>query len=115
MTMTSGGNPLLPLFGVWIGYLALGLLFYRGDNADLKRQLWPVYSAGFGACFLWLCWRIGVLHDFGLILVPAAALISWLNARGVRFCGKCGMMYRRRGFMPFPAQCGKCGGPLEAE
>lgn len=110
--MSTGDNVMLPILPFWAGYGALGLFFIFGRDAAAKRRFWPLYSLGSGAMFLWITWYVGALRNAAAILIPAVAVITWLNIRAIKFCDECGKMFKRGLLGGGPASCPKCGTEL---
>ncbi len=105
--------------GILWGLLGLGsALFFRFNrNASLKRRLWPTVHIIEGFLFMVVCWFGTGMHqpEMYWFMVPAVALISFLNIRSARFCDSCGRtLYRQNALSRLP-DCPHCGACLPSK
>jgi len=103
-----------PFFlATWAALAVASFVFFQFNrNAALKRKLWPVFTIGIAILFIAFAWLMG-LRDRGLyFIVPAVALITWLNIRFMKFCDACGRtLYPHPPFIRYEF-CPSCGGKL---
>jgi hypothetical protein len=97
--------------GVAIGVGAAHFFCGRRDVA-LKRAIFPWFVVSAGTLFiLYAALATGVPWVL-VTLMPAVALLCWLNVRLVRFCDGCGtLLYKHIWFIP-TRSCYRCGAPL---
>lgn len=111
MTVQLGNSEqVFPVFfGVWV---LLGLFsasfFFLSKNAHLKRKVWPPFIVITGILFAGFVWAMGFL-----IVIPAVALITFLNLRAVQFCNSCGATIMTQNPLSKPMFCSKCGAGLK--
>lgn len=100
------------IIGGWILLGIVGAVFFLGgDNAALKRKLFPYFITLICGVFFVLIWFIqGQIPLPFFILVP---VIGWLNLRMTRFCDGCGRMVISRNLFVSPKYCQGCGARLE--
>lgn len=110
------GNPnqVFPVFlGVWV---VLGLFsaafFFLGKNASLKRKVWPPFTIATAILFVGFVWAMGFPSQVFFIMIPAVALITFLNLRSVKFCDACGKTIMSQNPFSRPEFCSKCGAKL---
>jgi NADH pyrophosphatase NudC (nudix superfamily) len=75
--------------------------------------LWLPVTIASGILFIGIGLTMGVPNEALLFVVPAVALITWLNARAMKFCDSCGgTVYSQN---PFAQQkfCSKCGAKFD--
>ena len=103
----------LSIFVVWAALTAAGgIFFWFHRNAALKRKLFPWYVIGGGGFFAGIAiWQTGGRMAF--LLVPAVAVIAWLNIRNTRWCDQCGRMSAPRSALRPEEFCARCGASLE--
>ena len=110
------GNPdqIFPIFfGVWVVLgLFSGAFFFLGKNASLKRKVWPPFTIATAVLFVAFVWAMGFPSQVFLIMIPAVALITFLNLRSVKFCDACGKTIMSQNPFSPPQFCSKCGGKL---
>jgi len=114
--MNADGPPLLfwIFMGVWVVLGAASLWFFtRSKDASLKRRvhIWGMIGAGvlFAGFTLLMSGEPWVL----LFVLPAVALISFLNIRLTKFCRSCGAtLYNFNWFAPM-RYCSRCGARLD--
>ena len=103
------------LVGWMVLAAAMFLLFYVNRDAAWKRRWWPWASYGSGAVFLAALALLGGLGgSFGVLMIAAVALISWMNVRGTQFCVQCGRTVLNRTGWGRAKFCPKCGAPLSS-
>lgn len=98
---------------VWIGLGVVSWIFFsRSRDAALKRRVlrWGHIAAsilftGFVVLITGESW-------FLLVLVPAVALITFLNIRLTKFCGSCGATLYNANWFVRLRFCQRCGKPL---
>jgi hypothetical protein len=102
------------LWVVWAALSAGTWLFYmRNRDAALKRRVlrvqMPLVAIAFLAIVVVMLWpHLEVL----VIMVPAVALITWLNLRNTKFCDACGATLINQNWLSGPRHCSRCGAPL---
>jgi len=111
----SAPNQVFPIFfGVWV---ALGLFsaafFFFGKNASLKRKVWPPFTIATAIVFVGFVWAMGFPSQVFLVMIPAVALITFLNLRSVKFCDACGKTIMKQNPFSTPQFCSKCGAKLD--
>jgi hypothetical protein len=108
--------------GTWIALGVCGFVaFYLPRDASFKRKWFPRFIILVGVLFVLFSTTLVVLESRSLselgvlvILVPAVAVISFLNMRFTRFCSKCGATtYDVNWFSP-TRFCSKCGAELSS-
>lgn len=105
---------IFPIFvGVWVvlGIFSYGV-FFVGKNAALKRKYWPPFVIVTGALFIAFAYSMGFGGSSLYVMVPAVALISFLNIRNTRFCDACGQTVVSQNFLVKQEFCSKCGANL---
>ena len=119
-TMLETGITAL-FFGTWI---VLGIVsfvvFFLGKDTALKRKWFPRFIVLAGVLFVifsttimvlgsqsW--WSLGIL----LVVVPAVAVISYLNIKMTKFCDKCGATLINSNWFSPMRFCSKCGAVLD--
>jgi hypothetical protein len=109
----SRADRVFPFFiGSWIVLGIVGLLlFVRPGDAERKKRLFGPFTVGVGVLFILFVMLMGVLAPALPLLVPAVALIMFLNVRNTRFCPDCGRLVPTRGFTR-PRYCPSCGHAL---
>jgi len=97
-----------------------GLFFHLGKDAALKRRWFPRYAVLAGVLFVLFASLLTGLSSGSpaglgslVFLIPAAAVIAFLNIKTYKFCDECGAtLYNWTWFAPMRF-CPKCGAPLE--
>jgi hypothetical protein len=112
-----GPNDIAPVFvGVWIVLgVTSGLFFHLSKNAELKRRVWPPLVIGSSLLFLGftiIMFREAPSNAW-LFVIPAVAVITFLNFRNTRFCDACGKTIYNSGFFSRSKFCPKCGAKLK--
>lgn len=106
---------IFPIFvGVWVvlGIIS-ALVFFVGKNVKLKRKLWPPFVIGTGVLFVAFSYAMMPSEQSLMLIVPAVALITFLNLRSTRFCDSCGRTVINQNFFVKPDFCSKCGYKLQ--
>ena len=98
-------------FVFWMALAVAGfLLFYVNKNVAFKRRYFSWYLALAGVLFV--CLVLGTGGAAGLwLVVPAIALITFMNIHLTRFCDACGRTIIGQMFSR-PKFCPKCGAAL---
>ena len=106
--------------GTWIVLGVAGFFFfYVGRNVAFKRKWFPRFIVLAGVLFVLFSTTLMVLSSRSLgtlgilvLVIPATALISYLNIKFTKFCDKCGVtIYAQNWFVPMRL-CSKCGAEL---
>lgn len=100
--------------GVWIALAIVGLwVTYRDKNVARKKCLLPLFIVGTGVIFvLFTLLMTGDLRALGLV-IPAVALITFLNLRQFKVCPTCGRTIHSGMWFAKAQYCPKCGGRLD--
>jgi len=76
-------DEIFPIF--FVTWVILGVIsfviFFLGNNAQLKRKLWPPFVVGTGVLFIGFTYAMGFGGKALYITVPAVILIIFLNLR----------------------------------
>jgi hypothetical protein len=107
-------NEIFPIFfGVWVvlGLFSAGF-FFLNKNAALKRKVWPPFVIATGVLFVGFTMVMGFPSSMLFVVVPAVALITFLNLRAVQFCNSCGATIMSQNPLSKPSFCSKCGAAL---
>ena len=101
---------IFPIFmSVWVVLMIVSVIvFFVGKNSKLKRKLWAPFVIGTGLLFLGFVYLMGKGHTLYL-MVPAVAMISFLNIRSTKFCDSCGKTNINRNLLFTAEYCSKCG------
>ena len=105
---------LFPIFFViWVALGVAGFfLFYVSKNVQFKKRFFPWYVILAGVLFisftLVMGFPLGVLY----FMVPAVALITFLNIKSTKFCGNCGRTVINQMWFTKVEYCEKCGAKL---
>ena len=111
MIVEHRGFPLW-FFLLWIFLGLVGLwLFYINKDVRLKNRLFPWFVIVPGVLFSVFAYSRFRQPRILLFILPAVALISYLNLRSIRFCEACGAMVHNT-FLARPSFCPKCGGAV---
>jgi hypothetical protein len=107
--------------GTWIVLGIVGfVVFFLGRDTALKRRWFPRFVVLGGVLFVFFSttgtvlesqswWSLGIL----LVVVPAVALISFLNIKMTKFCDKCGATLIYSNWFSSMRFCSKCGATLD--
>ncbi len=100
-------------FPIWAIFVISGLFFWFNKNAALKRRLFPYFMIAAALVMVIFVFFSGIPPQALFIVIPAVALISFLNIRSIKFCDSCGRTINSQN--PFsPAEyCQKCGAKLK--
>jgi hypothetical protein len=104
-------SKIFPIFvAVWVLIaIATSLLHLRG-SLETKRRWHPRITVAVGVLFLAFVASVAPARALYLV-VPAVALITYLNLKVIRFCSACGATLRQAGFRA-PVHCSRCGAKL---
>jgi hypothetical protein len=113
--MFGNADKMFPIFfGTWIvlGILSFYLFFIRNDY-EFKVKYFKFFVILVGILFLGFVTAMGVPPQVFVIMVPAVALITFLNIKFTRFCKNCGKTIINN--VPFTKIefCPKCGSKLQ--
>jgi len=97
--------------GAWIAFAVAWFIWERKATPSDKKRLLP-YSVWLGGAVF----AVGVIWlypswETAAVLVPAVALISFVNAKLMRVCGSCGKMIYPTDLSK-PKFCSRCGAGL---
>ncbi len=107
------GNVFPIFFGVWILLAIVGfLLFYLNRNVAFKRRYLPWFLGLTGVLFIGFMLASGTPKFLVLIIAPVAALIMYMNVKGIQFCDACGRTLIEQMSFSRPEFCSKCGASL---
>lgn len=106
------------IFPIFMGFLAVMglssfLMFHVNKDASFKRKYFPVAMIFMGIVVAGFFTIIVPAWEGLLIVYPAIVLISYLNNRMTKFCGKCGATNYNRMFFLSMNYCQKCGEPFD--
>jgi hypothetical protein len=118
ITIRTSPEDMGAFFTFAIFWIILGIssfaFFHFNRNAALKRRVFPilVVAAGliFGCFVAYMCRRN---LEVMFMVVPAIALITFLNFRTTRFCDACGRTVYRRSIFSRSQFCPQCGAQLK--
>jgi len=100
-------------FVVWIALGVAGFfLFYVSKNVRFKRRFFPWYVILAGVLFISFGLGMGFHLQMLFIMVPAVALITFLNIKSTKFCNSCGRTIINQVWFTKVEYCGKCGAKL---
>ena len=100
------------IFFVFWAILGLGsfLFFQFYKNTKIKKKVLPVFVIFAGLIFMsFVVFMAGFSYEVLWIMVPAIALISFLNIRNTKFCDNCGKMIYNNNWFSKQEFCSKCG------
>jgi hypothetical protein len=104
---------LFPLFlAVWLALLGFVALFYLKASLPARRRWHPFVVVGGALVFLGFVTVILPASSF-VIIVPAVALISFVNYKMTKFCNACGATVVQRPPWRSLSACPKCGGRVD--
>jgi hypothetical protein len=92
--------------------LASWWFFSRNRDARLKRRVLVRGQIGSAVLFLGFALAVGIPPSFLLIMLPAVALIFFLNWHLTRFCASCGATLYNYDWFTRMRFCSSCGAPL---
>ena|SRR6266496_3773201 len=100
-------------FGTWV---VLGLcsvwLFFLNRNVAQKKRLLPIFIIGIGILFAGFVFLMTGDLTVMVFVVPAVALISFLNLRLIKVCENCGRTVYNNVWFSKMEYCSKCGAKL---
>jgi len=100
-------------FVVWFALGVAGFfLFYLSKNVRFKRRYFPWYLIFGSVLFIFCGLGLGVPSEMFYFMVPAVALITYLNIRSTRFCDGCGRTLINHALFTRVEYCPKCGAKL---
>lgn len=108
-------NPdIFPIFFVvWITLGIAGFfLFYVSKNVQFKKKYFPWYAVLAGVLFISFVSVTGFPLQIMFIMLPAVALITFLNIKSTKFCDNCGKTIINHMFFTKVEYCAKCGAKL---
>jgi hypothetical protein len=104
---------------VVLGVVSL-VVFFLGKNSAFKRLWWPRFVILVGILFVIFSTTISVLGSgswmsLGIlaVVVPAVALISYLNIKMTKCCDECGATLIDSNWFASMRFCSKCEAGLE--
>ena len=102
-------------FVVWVALGVAGFfLFYVSKNARFKKKYFPWYAILAGVVFISFGLMIGFPSEMLYLMVPAVALITFLNIKSTKFCENCGRTIINQMWFTKVEYCAKCGAKLNA-
>jgi len=106
--------PTALFIGAWIALCIVGWwVTYLDKNIPRKKRLIPIFIVGSGVIFAIFTLLItGDLHTMVLV-IPAVALIIFLNLRQIKVCPTCGRTIHSGMWFSKAEYCSKCGGRLD--
>lgn len=111
-TIMRGG--IFPVF--YVVWISLGLagffLFYLSKDVTFKKKYFPWYVVLAGFLFVSFGLISGLPLRLLYIMVPAVALITFLNIRSTKFCDSCGRTMIDQNWFSKVEYCAKCGAKL---
>ena len=122
MTPTISADAIFPyFFALWIGLMIAGfLMFWRGNNVVFKRKWLPRYIIFTGVLFVGFIVLLMIVDPKSgpppitlLFVIPVVALITYVNIKIIKICGKCGKMNYPMFMIPAKF-CAKCGAPTDS-
>jgi len=95
----------LPIVGLWVTYL--------DRKVARKKRLLPLFIVSAGIIFV--LFSLALTRDLGIMLfiVPAVALITFLNLRQFKVCPVCGRTIHSGMWFAKAEYCSKCGARLQ--
>ncbi len=115
MEINPNPDEVWPIFvGVWIVLGAASfVIFFLGEDAQLKRKLWPPFVIGSGILFLLFGYILGFRGEALYFMVPAVAVITGINLKSTKFCDSCGKTAFTQSLFSAPKFCAKCGAKFD--
>ncbi len=93
--------------------VSLFLMFHLNKNVPFKRKYFPVAMMFIGIVFAGFVTLLMPTPLGILIAYPAIILITYMNIRLTKFCGKCGATNYNRMLFTAMNYCQRCGEPFE--
>ena len=98
---------------VWIALGVAGFfLFYVSKNVRFKKRYYPWYAILGGVLFIAFGLGMGFTLEMLYFMVPAVALITFLNIKSTKFCDNCGRTIINQMWFTKVESCAKCGAKL---
>ena len=97
----------------WVLGLAGFCLFFLVEDAAFKRRWYRPFAILSSTVLVCAVIAMGLPPRLLFLFIPAIVLVSFLNIRSIRFCGRCGMTNGMNGLVGRPRFCAKCGAALE--
>jgi uncharacterized membrane protein len=99
--------------GTWIVLGVVGVWFqFFNRNIPQKKRLLPIFTVGSGVLFaVFVFLMIGDVRVL-FFIVPAIALIIFLNLRMIKVCESCGRTVTSNVWFSKMEYCSKCGAKL---
>ena len=105
---------IFPIF--FVAWIALGVagffLFYVSKNVQFKKRYFPWYVILGGVLFISFGLGMGFPLEMLYFMVPAVALITFLNIKSTKFCDNCGRTIINQMWFTKVEYCAKCGAKL---
>ncbi len=113
------------IFACFIGtWIVLGIIafsfFHLGKDAALKRKWFPRFVILVAVLFVLFSSALTALSSPSLgdmkllvVVLPVISLITYLNIKLTKFCGKCGATLYPQSFLTPSKFCPKCGAELD--
>lgn len=99
---------------LWVCLGGAGWWFFsRSSDVALKRRVMRWGAVGTGLLFIGFVLAITREPWMLLFLVPAVALISFLNIKLTKFCSSCGATLYNYNWFVRMRYCSRCGASLE--
>jgi hypothetical protein len=102
---------------VWVAVGVAGFYLFgvRRDAAFKRRWFrWYIIAAAIAfLAFVLVTVDQGLRPEVLFLVVPAVALIAFLNIWGTRFCASCGRTIYTQWLFSRPRYCSHCGAKLE--
>ena len=100
--------------GVWVLLGVASLLFFQfNKNARLKKRILPFFIVGAGILFILLFVPWTGRPMILLFVLPAVALMTYLNLKMIRLCDSCGSTVTSNVWFAKSNFCSKCGARLQ--
>jgi len=99
-------------FAVWIVLIFASLIFWRMASPTTKKKWQTPSSAAAGLIFLVFVALMSGKQGFFFAL-PFVIAITWINAKLVRVCPRCGAIARSTTLYPPAKFCPSCGTSLD--
>ena len=117
------GNVTGLFVATWVVLGVIGFIFfYLNGDAALKRKWFPRYVVLAGVLFVFFATALTVAGSKSsaslgmlVIVVPMVILISYLNLKFTKFCGKCGVTIIDHNWFSPTRFCSKCGAKLDSD
>ena len=99
-------------FVVWLAAGAASAIFLWRGSPEAKRTWFPRIQVAAGMAFVLFVYWVTPGQAVLVILLPAVALITFLNVRFTKFCPNCGAYHQGFGALYRVNFSRKCGSPL---